>query len=162
MNVASIIAVHLEAVKYKVEARISELGKNATGKTSASLQVQSFSDGGSLLGSSALLSMERGRGPGKVPKNFVETIKDWIKAKGINVPQIQSKRASSLSAYERGLNSLAGAIAHSIMKKGTRLYQKKGYDDIFATALEEEIEALGNELVLSIMEQSSDINNILE
>lgn len=162
MNVASIIASHLEVVKSKVQARMSELGRNATGKTSASLQVQSSNDGGSLIGSPAFLSIEHGRGPGAVPKDFIETIKEWIKAKGINVPQIQPKRASTLSAQELGLNSLAGAIAHSIMKKGTRLYQQKGFDDILASALEEEIDALGNELVLSVMEQSSDINNILE
>jgi hypothetical protein len=85
--------------------------------------------------------MERGRGPGNVPRNFTSIIRDWIVAKGISYQNLIPKNGTP----EQGLTRLSGAIAYSIMKNGTRLYRDKGYNDIFDTALKEELEKIATE-----------------
>lgn len=158
MNVASIIAFHLEVVKGKVQARMSELGRNASGKTSASLQVQSSNDKGSLIGSPVLLSIESGRGPGAIPKNFVDIIMEWAKSKGISVKSKKGHKANKESAYR----SFAGAVAYNIMKKGTKLHRTRQFDDIFSSVFEEELNKMSEELAINLLEQVSSINDKIQ
>lgn len=161
-KVSDILTRTLEKVKAKIQERIMSEGRSASGRTAASLEVIVNGTKGAIMGSSSLLSMQRGRGPGKVPYGFFDIIKQWIRAKGIQVTPIPSKRESILSPEERGLNSLAGAIAYTIMKKGTKLYRSRGYNDIFDSALNEELEALGNQITFGIAEQVSTINDRLQ
>lgn len=158
-NVTDILTRTLERVKTKIQERIISEGRSASGKSAASLTVEVNGMKGAILGSASLLSMEHGRGPGKVPYGFFDIIKEWIKAKGISVTPIPSKRASTISPEERGLRSLAGAIAYTIMKKGTKLHRSRGYNDIYDTALNEELEALGNEVTFGLAEQVTTIND---
>ena len=161
-TVTEILSTHLENIKAKVQARLSSEGRQASGRTAASLEVSVSGSTGILMGSSALLSIERGRGPGAVPKNFTSVIKDWIIAKGISVKPVMATRAAKLTPEERGLNSLAGAIAHTIMTKGTRLHRDKGFNDIYSSVLEEEIESLGKEISIDIAEKITTINARLQ
>lgn len=160
-NVTDIITRTLERVKTKIQERIIAQGRSASGKSASSLTVEVNGFRGAIYGSSSLLSMERGRGPGKVPFGFFDIIKEWIKAKDISVTPIPSKRASTISPEERGLRSLAGAIAYTIMKKGTKLHRNGGYNDIYDTALAEELEVLGNEVTFGLAEQVATINDRL-
>ena len=73
--------------------------------------------------------MERGRGPGAAPMNFVEIIMAWAQAKGISAKAKYGQNANQESA----IRSFAGAVAFNIMKKGTKLHRTKQYDDIFTT-----------------------------
>lgn len=160
-SVSDILKSHMEAVKAKVQMRMAEQKRNATGRSSASLVVQISGDTASLFGSSSFKSMERGRGAGKVPRNFKTIIKEWIKAKGISVRPKQSVRASKISAQERGLNSLAGAIAHTIMKKGTKLNREHGYNDIYTSVINEELKLMKEELGGMAGEEFITINKLL-
>lgn len=142
-TIKDIVQQHLEAVKTGIIQHMAQQGRTASGKSAASLEVKASADGGSLEGSSSFLTMEHGRGPGNVPKDFKSIIRDWIVAKGISYQDLAPKNGIP----EQGLTRLSGAIAYSIMRKGTRLYRDKGYNDIFDTVLNEEIEKIADEAV---------------
>lgn len=145
-QITEIIKRHLENVKSKIASQMSANNRNASGRSVASLIVEAAGNTGTLYGSKSFLAMERGRKGGRVPKGFVGIIKQWIIDKGISVAPIPSKtRRAILSPDERGLRSMAGAIAHKIMKEGTRLYRNGGYNDIYTSAVNEELELLAAE-----------------
>ena len=140
-SIQEIIKQHLEAVKTGIIQHMSQQGRMASGKSAASLDVVVNDKGGFLEGASSFLTMERGRGPGSVPRNFTSIIRDWIVAKGISYQNLIPKNGTP----EQGLTRLSGAIAYSIMKHGTRLYRDKGYNDIFDTILKDELEKIATE-----------------
>ena len=53
---------------------------------------------------------------------------------------------------------MAGAIAYKIMKEGTKLYRDNGYNDIFTSAVREELETFGNELIIFTSNTIAEIN----
>ena len=138
-DVRTILTDRLERIKQRITDNLSQ--RKASGRTAASLQLVVSDTGGAIYGASHLLSLERGRGPGKIPYGFVDIIKQWIQDKGLSVT---SKRPNA--SAESALNSMAGAIAYSIMKKGTTQFQKGRYEDIYTTAIEEETKALADEV----------------
>lgn len=140
--IKDIVQRHLEAVKTGIAQQMAQQGRNASGKSVASLEVKTDDNGGYLEGSGSFLAMEHGRGPGSVPKDFVSIIRDWIVAKGISYQSLIPKKNGT---PEQGLRRLSGAIAYSIMKKGTKLYRNKGYNDIYDSVLNEELEKLADE-----------------
>lgn len=160
-SVKEILSKHLENVKKRIQEQIVGSGRSASGKTAASMRVEVEETKGSILANEAMSYMERGRGAGRVPKGFVGIIKAWIKAKGISVTPIPSKRESAISPEERGLNSLAGAIAYTIMKKGTKLHRERGYNDIYTTAIDAELAEMSKELCLNVAEDVLRINQSL-
>ena len=141
-TIKDIVQQHLDNVKAGIAQRMAQQGRNASGRSVASLNVVATDDGGSLEGSSSFLAMENGRGPGKVPYDFVSIIRDWIVAKGISYQDMIPKNGTP----EQGLKRLSGAIAYSIIKNGTKLYRDNGYNDIFTSVLEEEMEKMSNEI----------------
>lgn len=157
------LQVHLENVRQKVVQAMSNYGRNASGRSVSSLTVSVKGNIGTLFGNKSFLVMERGRAGGKVPKGFVAIIKQWIIDKGISVAPIPAKRRNTkYTPHERGLNSFAGAVAHKIMTDGTKLYRDKQFNDIFTTAVNEELELMSRELMLYTAESLAEINNILE
>lgn len=157
------LQIHLENVRKKVVQAMADYDRNASGRSVASLMVSVSGNVGTLFGSKSYLAMERGRAGGKVPKGFVEIIKQWIIDKGISFAPIPAKRKNTkYTPHERGLNSFAGAVAHKIMTDGTKLFRDKKYNDIFTTAVNEELELMSKELMLYTAESLAEINNILE
>lgn len=128
-QVQQMVAEHLNNVKQGIAANMAAHHRMASGRSVASLVVEPSQRGMALYGGAQWATMQRGRAAGKVPMNFREIIKDWIKAKGI-----------AISGGEKGLNSAAFLISRSIMKKGTTLHQHHGYDDIFDSLIEKEFE----------------------
>lgn len=157
-NIEEILTRHLENVKAKIASQMDSLGRNASGRSVASLVVEVNGAVGILWGSKSFLPMEKGRRPGPVPCNFVAIIKQWIIDKGLTVTPIPTKRKSRISPHERGLNSFAGAVAYKIMKEGTKLYRDQGYNEIYTQAVNEELEALNQELVLFHAKSIAQIN----
>lgn len=158
-GVQEMIKRHLENVKAKVAQAMASNNRNASGRSVASLSVVVEGNVGTLYGSKSFLVMERGKKPGKVPFGFRDIIKQWIIDKGISVTPIPVKaRQSKYTPYQRGLNSMAGAIAYKIMKEGTKLHRDNGYNDIFSSAIRDELEAFGNELVLYTSTSIAEIN----
>lgn len=148
-NVQEMIRLHLENVKSKIVQAMADNQRNASGRSVASLSIEVSGNKGVLYGSKSFLVMERGKKPGKVPYRFRDIIKQWIIDKGISVTPIPTKkRQSKYTPHERGLNSMAGAIAYKIMKEGTKLHRDNGYNDIFTSAVRDELKVLENELVL--------------
>lgn len=157
------LQLHLENVRQKVALAMADYGRNASGRSVNSLTVSVSGNVGTLYGSKSFLAMERGRAGGKVPKGFVGIIRQWIIDKGISVAPIPAKRRNTkYTPHERGLNSFAGAIAHKIMTDGTKLFRDKQFNDIFTTAVNEELELMSKELMLYTAESLAEINNILE
>lgn len=159
-DIQDILKQRLENVKAKVVQAMASNNRNASGRSVASLSVSVSDNVGILYGSKSFLVMESGKKPGKVPYQFRDIIKQWIINKGISVTPIPSKsKESKYTPYERGLNSLSGAIAFKIMKDGTKLHRDNGYNDIYTTAIKEELEALSNELVIYTADSIAEINN---
>lgn len=150
-----ILREHLNNIKTKIAERMAMNKRNASGRTVASLKVE-VGDGHAILwGSKAFLAMERGRGPGAVPMNFVEIIMAWAQAKGISAKAKYGQNANQESA----MRYFAGAVAFNIMKKGTKLHRTKQYDDIFTTVLNEELEKMSEAMAINLLDQVSTIND---
>lgn len=147
-NARNIVAEELEALKQRIIARHRQAGQVASGKTIASLRVEKTADGGTLYGRPAFGTLETGRKPGRVPQNFEAVIKQWILDKGISVtpiPYIRQPSARWTPKYtpeERGLNTLAGAIAYKIRTEGTTLYRHGGRSDIYSPEIPLTVESL--------------------
>lgn len=152
-GVAEIIQGHLATIIDKIKKRMSERGRNASGRTAASLTIKPSQYGGAVYAKESAQFLEHGRGGGKIPTGFIEIIKQWIIDKGLTVKPIETTRQSSITPYERGLNSLSGAIAYSIMKNGTSLHKAKAYDDIYTTVLEEELDVLSKDIAINVSEK---------
>lgn len=140
-SVRNIVSSHLNAIKDGIALRMEQMGRNASGSTVRSMVVNTSDSGGTLEGSKSFMYLEHGRGPGKVPKGFYEIIKDWVIAKGISYQDMIPKNGTP----EQGLARLSGAIAHSIITKGTRLYRDNEYNDIYSSLIEQEVELLSKE-----------------
>lgn len=151
--IRQLVVKHLQNVQKGIAANMQQQGRMASGRSVASLRIEEQTDGDAirflLTGGAQWAVMQQGRGPGRVPHNFADIIKEWITRKGINYSN------ASGSTPERKLNSLSHAIAYSIMKKGTRLHRNHGYNDIYDTLLNEETAKLAGEAV-GIMELDID------
>ena len=157
-GVKDILSKHLEVIRQRIVERMNEKKRSASGRTATSLRIEVTEESGSLFGSHSFLALEKGRGPGAVPNNFYKIIENWIKAKGIAVTPIPSKRNSTISAEERGLKSLAGAIAYTIMTKGTRLHRSNKPDDIYSEVIKEELEKMAGEISVGLSMEFDKIN----
>lgn len=161
--IQEIIKRHLENVKVKIAGQMEANNRNASGRSVGSLTIEVSGNVGVLLGSKSFLAMEHGRKGGKVPKGFVGIIRQWIIDKGIAVAPIPAKTGRAiLSPEERGIRSMAGAIAHKIMKEGTRLYRDGGYNDIYTSAVNDELELLAMECMNVSAQSLAKINTELE
>lgn len=159
-TIAEVLQTHLENVKRKVAQAMADNQRNASGRSVASLNVVVNGNKGILYGSKSFLAMERGRKGGKVPYGFVGIIKKWIIDKGIAVTPIPAKRKNvKYTPQERGLNSFAGAVAYKIMKEGTKLHRDRQFNDIFTSAVNEELELMSDELLFYTAESIAHIND---
>lgn len=139
----------VDDARQEIIAAISDKGLRASGRTQASLTiVQPDSYHITLYGRQAFEVLEAGRRPGRVPHNFVGIIRQWIIDKGIPVRAIPYKRKASANwspkytPIERGLQSMAGAIAHKIRTEGTSLFRAGGRSDIYSPAIERAIKTI--------------------
>lgn len=138
-EVDRLLTLHLGNIKVGIAQRMAASGRTASGRSVASLEVDVKDSEGVLSGGKQWETMQRGRGPGKVPSNFREIIKNWVRTKGINVKprKGQSQRQS--------IESFSYLVTRNIMQKGTKLYRDKGYNDIYDSLLDEEIKKLSAE-----------------
>lgn len=143
-----------------IRENLHRLGRNASGRTSRSLTIKMFgNDRAELWGAGHYNILERGRRGGKVPYGFRDIIRQWILDKGIQVKPIPAKTGrAKKSANERGLDTMAGAIAYTIMKKGTRLHRMKQFDDIYTTAIERATKRIDNRMPITVESEIESIN----
>ena len=116
----------------KIREQIIAKKITATGRTQRSLRysvdgekaLRIIADSGDRA---PISSLQYGREPGKMPP--VSSIKEWIEAKRITYKSIAYIRQPSINwkpkytPQERGLNSLAWAIASKIKKAGTERHR---------------------------------------
>lgn len=149
----NIIREELEALKQRIIENHRRAGQVASGRTIQSMKVTMRENGGMLTGRKAFGTLETGRKAGRTPRNFTDIIKQWIIDKGISVSPIQYKRQASenwqpkYTPQERGLNTMAGAIAHKIRTEGTRLYRNGGRSDIYSNEIPKTIESIQKRLL---------------
>lgn len=160
-SIPQIVTKHLQAIQQGIVANMEAMKRNASGRSVASLKVEAGRNASGeasafLTGGQQWLYMQRGRGPGKVPYNFAEIIREWIVKKGLSLASVPGK------TQERKLTSLSYMIANSIMKKGTTLHRNSGYNDIFDTLVAKEMEKLADEAAGVIAVEYDKINQEYE
>lgn len=137
-------------LKERIIANMQAQGAVASGKTIRSLQVVAEGDSIALISAQQMPfgTLETGRRGGAVPSNFVSIIMQWLQDKGIKAAPIPYKRQPSerwqpkYTEAERGQMSLAGAIAHTIRKSGTKLFREGGRDTIYSQEIPKTIEVI--------------------
>lgn len=121
----------------EIKDNMAKAGQNATGKTAQSLRFVIKDTGAVLslqvLGREFFAALETGRKatPDKKPSRaMIDNISEWVKAKG--KPE-----------------SATWAIAMSIQKKGTKLFQQGGRTDIYSNVVKDPsfIEDLSQEIL---------------
>ena len=136
-SVQIVLQEELEALKERIIAQHLAAGQKASGRTAASLRVETTENEGTLYGRSAFGVLETGRKAGKGPMGFEDIIRQWIIDKGIQARPIPYKtdRMHKYSPQERGERSLAFLIARKIRREGTKLYRQGGRNDIYSDAI---------------------------
>lgn len=71
-----------------------------------------------------------GRGPGKIPGNFIDILQDWIMVK--NIP------------FDGSIRNFAGAIAYNIKNSGSRRYRENDPADVLSGPVERFLERAGD------------------
>lgn len=112
---------------------------NATGKTAASIEVNIEDKNiagfplvsGEIKANRYFTVLETGRRPGKMPP--IDSIKEWVQAKGFNFPM-----TTSLGNTIRNAEGLSWAIAIKISKEGTSLFRKGGHSGVISNVLNEQ------------------------
>ena len=144
-----IMSEELEELRKVIITNHIEAGQKASGRTARSLHVVVSEDRGTLLGRNPFDTLETGRKAGKVPENFTDIIKQWMKDKGISVQPIPYKTniQHKYTPEERGVNSFAFLVARKIKEKGTRLFINGGRSDIYSNAIPETTRKIGDRLL---------------
>lgn len=166
-DVKKILKDELDDLRLRIIANHIAAGQVASGRTKESLKVEATEEEGILWGRYPFATLERGRKPGRTPNNFASIIKKWIIDKGISVSPIPYKRRPSekwqpkYTPDERGIMSLAGAIAHKIKTSGTRLHRDGGRNDIYSNEMENTVESISSKIssMFSLKIDSIELNN---
>lgn len=133
----------------QIRDNLSNTDTSATGKTAQSLKYEVVTSGDKtalrIIGKPFFAVVETGRKPTpeyeKPSKQFVDSIKEWIRAKG-------------------GEEGAAYAIAKNIHKKGTKLYQKGGRTDIFSNVINDSlIDSISQDLLSKFADEF--LNNVV-
>lgn len=131
----------LNELKRLIAEQHQSAGQVASGKTLASLKVETSDKNGVLYGRTYFGTLETGRKAGKGPSNFTSIIRQWMDDKGITAKPIPYVRVPSerwkpkYTPQERGTQSLSGAIAWKIQKEGTKLFREGGRTDIYSNVI---------------------------
>jgi hypothetical protein len=139
----NILQQELEDLKKRIIANHEHAGQVASGRTRASLRVETSDEGGVLWGRSPFGTLETGRKPGKVPKGFYHIILQWVKDKGIKVDN-----PKTFSYF----------VSRKIAREGTELFRSGGRADIYSNEIPVTIENIGNRMVVLIGIEVEHIN----
>ena len=102
-------------VRDEIRAKMASEGVNASGRTSAGMQVQRYESGVRLVLAgddvAPLATLEVGRAGGKVPRGFADIIEQWSRDKGLSFPTEGDRR------------SFAYLTARKIAREGTERHK---------------------------------------
>ena len=135
-----ILIQELSDLKKRITKNHISAGQKASGRTIASLTVETGDTFGQLTGRKFFATLETGRKAGRVPGNFQSIILKWMHDKGINVPKPKS---------------FAYLVARKIAREGTLLHRMGGRSDIYSKeiniTLPRLIKRLGDDQVTELM-----------
>lgn len=132
----------LHRLRDRIAENIVGEGAYATGKTTASMEVEQTADGGRLLGRHDFANLESGSPPGNFPG--ARQIREWLVAKGLK------------TANDPDLERAVNAINWRIYQEGTVLYRQHGRDTIYTTAIDEMLEELQGQVADIAAERLAD------
>lgn len=159
-DVKTLLTDELNRLKTAIQQKMAATGVKASGATAQSLRVTVSGNEGTLWGSPHLRQLEHGRGPGHVPSGFFGIIEKWVRDKGISADGYAPKgRDASKMTSDQKVRSLAGAIAYTIMTRGTVLYRSGVPRDIYTEALNESLERLSTDVGIYFADQIQTIND---
>lgn len=122
-----VVREELESLRKKIIDNHIRAGQKASGRTIASLRIETTDDTGILFGRKAFGTLETGRRGGRVPKGFYHIILQWVKDKGIQVEKPKT---------------FAYFVARKIAREGTSLYRQGGRADIYSNEIPNTTEAI--------------------
>lgn len=165
-DISKVLTEELSRLAERIKENHRRTGQVASGRTLRSITYEVTEDRGTLFGRFPFGTLETGRKAGKTPMFFSTIIRQWIIDKGIPVQPIPYIRKPSkkwqpkYSPEERGLRSMAGAIAHKIRTQGTSLFRQGGRADIYSNEIPDTIERVTQRIskVFSLMVDSININ----
>ena len=127
-EIRQILREELEDLRRRIAANMANADQIVSGRTRDSMQVEIRDNGGVLTGRRAFATLETGsrpwsKQPKRVPKFFADLIGEWID--------------------KRGLDMNKWAVAHTIIRKGSKLYREGGRADIYSPELQPTIDRIG-------------------
>lgn len=144
LSISEVITDFLTEMQEGLRAYLAANNRNATGKSSDSIQLANVTDkGGQLVGSGSIKWVFTGRGPGGMPP--ILKIIDWLNARGLP-------------------RAMAWAVARKIAENGTKLYQQGGrtVNGLTETLTPEAIQAFSKNIADTLaVEISSGISNVI-
>lgn len=165
-DIGKVLTEELSRLAERIKENHRRAGQVASGRTLRSINYDVQGNVGTLWGREPFGTLETGRRPGGVPLGFAQIIRQWIIDKGLPVQPIPYIRKPSknwqpkFSPEERGLRSMAGAIAHKIRTQGTSLFRQGGRADIYSNEIPDTIERVTQRIskVFSLMVENIHIN----
>lgn len=154
---------HLTAIKSGMVEAMAQKGRNASMRSVESLEIIADDMHGEIRGLKSWLAMERGHRGGKVPASFYAIILQWAINKGIRVDPMPYKtdRPHKYTPERRALMSFAWVVSQRIAREGTVLYREQGFDDIYSSIMERELDEMQKELVVLCETSVQSINRNL-
>lgn len=146
----------------KISQNIDTQKIKASGRTQKALQVERRGDNVVMVDNgegAPFETLKFGRPGGKVPKGFQDIILQWMEDKGIKAEPIAYLRQPSekwkpkYTEQQRGQMKLAGAIAATIRKSGTKRNKQNNnqvYDEPINELLDELAEIFVNEITINV------------
>lgn len=117
-----------------IRREMEDKGINASGRLSSSLEWVVDIDGGKIMlhviADPYFDYAVKGRGPGKVPGNFKDTLKRWIQDKHI--------------AFNGTIDQFAGGVMYTIRNFGSRRYRDNDYADVLTVPVERFLDRSGD------------------
>ena len=165
-DIAQVLTEELSRLAERIKENHRRAGQVASGRTLRSITYEVTEDRGMLFGRFPFGTLETGRRAGAVPLAFDAIIRQWILDKGIPVEPIPYIRKPSkkwqpkYTPEERGLRTMASAIATKIRKEGTALYRNGGRNDIYSNEIPDAIKRIEERIakVFSLTIDSIHIN----
>ena len=137
VEIANSISAILTQARDEIRANMQTQNINASGRTSASLQVRKNGSRIELVkvaGENApFQTLQYGRGGGKVPAGFYNIIKQWTRDKGL----------SFANETERG--TFAYFVARKIAREGTRRHETPN-TQVYSEPIKKASEEIGQEV----------------
>lgn len=137
-GVATVLEARMMRLRDDIAENINRMGLKASGATQASMRVEVTGNEVALWGRRFFAAMEYGSRPWSGATGirctfqaFREIIRQWASDKGLSFGQAKQ--------HDRTIS----AITAKIIREGSRLYRRAGYQDVYDTLIAEAVNDMG-------------------